>query len=210
MHPITRQTAVAVLVVVAGGLSGCAALFDTDSAPIDYYVLSAAPTSAAPVAASGPIFGIAPVRVPQYLSQKAIVTRTGENALALAANDQWAAPLSDTIAAVVSENLTTMIPSARVVELPVSSAVPIDYEIHVEVVTFERQPNAAVDLVARWSVFTEGGRQLLTMTRSAYRVPNVADDYADITAAMSTLLAELSRDIAATLRAAATPIHPTS
>lgn len=43
------------------------------------------------------------------------------------------------------------------------------------------------------------------MERSSYRATGVADDYASITGAMSALLAELSRDIAAALRLASRP-----
>lgn len=138
-------------------LSGCSGLFE--QTPLEFYTLSPQPAAIIPaVAADGPIFAIAPVRVPQYLSQRSIVTRTGPTQLELADNDVWAGPLSDTIASVLSENISTMIPSNRVVELPVSAAVPVDYEVRVEIVGFERQPDGAVDLIARWTVFSEGGQ----------------------------------------------------
>ena len=145
------------------------------------------------------------MRVPQYLSQRAIVTRNGPTELELAENHVWAGPLSDAIASVLGENISTMIPSDRVVELPVSAAVPVDYEVRVEIVRFERQPDGAVDLVARWSVFGEGGRRLIAVERSGYQARDVPSDYASITLAMSALLTELSRDIATALRSAAMP-----
>jgi uncharacterized protein len=184
-------------VLTATTLSGCAALFDRQSAPVNYYVLNAAPanyTTSSPGA--GPIFAVAPVRVPQYLSQKWIVTKTGETEINLAENDQWGAPLADDIGSVLSENLTAMIPSDRVVQLPVSASVPVDYEVRVEIVSFERQPEGSVDLVARWTVFGDGGRRLVTMSRSAFRIAEVPNDYPSVTRAMSSLLAELSREIA--------------
>lgn len=112
----------------------------------------------------------------------------------------WAAPLSNTISSVLGENISTMIPSDRVVELPVSAAVPVDYELRVEIVRFERQPDGGVDLVARWSVFSEGGERLVAVERLSYRVPDVSPDFRSITLAISALLGELSRDIADTLR----------
>jgi hypothetical protein len=54
-------------------------------------------------------------------------------------------------------------------------------------------------------VFSEGGQRLIAMERTSFRATDVAADYASITAAMSTLLAELSRDIAAALRSATLP-----
>jgi uncharacterized lipoprotein YmbA len=172
-----------------------------ESAPIRYYALSAAPAdSSTSWPRGGPAFAIASVRVPQYLSHKWIVTRNGETEISLAADDQWAAPLDDDIGRVLSENLTAMIPSDRVVQLPLSAAVPIDYEIRVEIASFERQPAGSVDLVARWTVFAEGGRRLVTMNRSAFSTPDVRNDYPSITRAMSTLLAELSQEIASSVQ----------
>jgi hypothetical protein len=49
-------------------------------------------------------------------------------------------------------------------------------------------------------VFGDGGRRLVTMSRSGFRAVDVANDYPSITKAMSSLLAELSREIASTLR----------
>jgi uncharacterized lipoprotein YmbA len=115
-------------------------------------------------------------------------------------NDQWSSPLSDDIASVLSENLLAMIPSDRAVQLPVSAAVPVDYEVRVEIAGFERQPDGSVVLVARWTVFGDGGRRLVTMTRSGLRADDVPNDYPAITKAMSALLAELSREIASTLQ----------
>lgn len=189
---------VGISVLGAIALSACSLL---ESAPVRYYALSATPpvdTTYSP--GMGPIFAVAPVRIPQYLSQRWLVTRTSETEINLAEDDQWGAPLADEIGGVLSENLTAMIPSERVVQLPVSAAVPVDYEIRVEIISFERQPDGGVDLVARWTVFGDGGRRLVTMNRSAFRSVNVANDYPSITRAMSSLVAELSRDIAATVQ----------
>jgi uncharacterized lipoprotein YmbA len=201
MKAIVRWAAICGLVLGGATLPGCAALFGGESAPVNYYVLSAASADrATPLPSGGPIFAVASVRVPQYLSQKWIVTKTGENEIDLAENDQWGSPLSDDIASVLGENLSAMIPSDRVVQLPVSASVPVDYEVRVEIVGFERRPDGSVVLVARWAVFGDGGRRLVAMTRSGFHEGDVPDDYASITKAMSSLLAELSREIASTLQ----------
>ncbi len=200
---VRLKTALALVPLLLGGCSG---LFG-EQPPLEFYTLSSTSglegrsvLSGPRTASSGPIFAVAAVRVPQYLSQRSIVVRSSPTQLDLADNDVWAAPLSDTISSVLSENISTMIPSDRVVELPVSAAVPVDYELRVEIVRFERQPDGGVDLVARWSVFSEGGERLIAVERSSYRVPEVSGDYRSITVAMSALLGELSRDIAGTLR----------
>ena len=64
----------------------------------------------------------------------------------------------------------------------------------------EQQADGTVDLVARWSVFGDGGRRLVTTNRSAFRTTSVSNDYPSITRAMSALLAELSREIASSVQ----------
>lgn len=207
MRTAKRRAAIAALLLAATPTAACVSFLDRPSAPINTYVLSASSREAMP-GGGGPIYAIAPVRVPEYLQQQSIVTRTGENEIELAANDQWGAPLADGIGSVLAESLTVAIPSERVVHQPISPALPIDYQLFVEIVRFERQPDGAVDLVARWSVFGAGGRPLLAMRRSSLRAPDVPNDYAAIAAAMSTLLGEFSRDIAAELRQLPTPALP--
>ena len=56
------------------------------------------------------------------------------------------APLADDIGRVLSENLTAMIPSDRVVQLPLSAAVPIDYEIQ-EIIKLSNRPTASSTLL---------------------------------------------------------------
>jgi uncharacterized lipoprotein YmbA len=202
MSPAGRAATSCAALLGAGLLYGCA-LFDRTSVPVNHYLLSAVSDDASPTtAAGGPVFAVAPVRVPDYLNQKPFVTKTGENEIKLADNDQWAAPLADQIADVLSENLTAMIPSKRVVQIPVSASVPVDYEIRVEIVSFERQPDGSIRLVARWSVLGDRGRQAVTVSRSAFRVGNVPDSYAATAAAMSSLLGELSREVSEKLRTA--------
>ena len=98
---------------------------------------------AGPASVRGPVLAVAPVQVPQYLSQKSIVTRTGANEVVLAPDDLWAGPLGDNITSVLAENLSSIIPGNKVVALPVSAGVPVDYEVRVEIVSFERSPTTA-------------------------------------------------------------------
>lgn len=200
---ISRCGPAATLALAAIMLSGCAALFTSDAPPPNYYVLRPAIVDAsAPASVGGPVLAIAPVQVPPYLSQKSIVTRSGANEVVLAPNDLWAGPLGDNITSVLAQDLSSIIPGNKVVVLPVSAGVPVDYEVRVEIVSFERADDGTLDLVARWMVFADGGRRLTALERTALRLADVPHDYPVIAAAMSRLLGELSRDIANTLPSA--------
>jgi uncharacterized protein len=58
---------------------------------------------------------VGPVTVPPYLDRPQIVTRTSRAKLTLADFEQWAGPLADTTARVLSEDLALLIPTERVV-----------------------------------------------------------------------------------------------
>ena len=148
--------------------------------------------------------GVGPVTVPPYLDRPQIVTRTSRAKLALADFDQWAAPLADTIARVLAENLSLLIPTERVVLHPWSRTIDPDYQVTVEVLQFERGPGGQVVLAARWSLLDRDGKELVLRTSRLSQAASGADYEATVTA-MGRTLEALAQDIATTLRSLAPP-----
>lgn len=197
---MTLPRSLALLAFIA--LGGCSGLLGGESVPTDYYLLSALPrTEQTAAVKDAPTVGVFPVRLPAYLDRTSMVTRTSANELDLAQFDAWGAPLSQNMTSVIAENLSILIPSERVFPAPVNIAIPINYEVAVDVVEFERDPAGTVRLAARWSLMSDGGRQVYALRRSGFEIGGVPMDYDAIAAAMSNLLGELSKDIAAEIRA---------
>lgn len=206
-------------------LGGCADILGLKggSAPVHYYVLSSASTPQAgqqDAAAKYSIgVGIPPIQVPEYLDGRMIVTRTTPNTVDLAELHNWAAPLSEHVTAVLADNLSTLIPTDAVLRLPFDRAIPIDYEVRVRLETFERDDDGDVKLLARWAVFDERTGEAAAVKTSRYQAPvavtdrgpaqaeersvRLTEEYEAIVAAMSRVLADLSREIAAEIRTAA-------
>lgn len=200
-----RPAALGLLLGISLPLGGCASFFSRDPVPIDYFVLTPVAAGGASGVVGGPVYAVGPIALPQYLTQSTIAIRPEDNEIAFAADKQWAGPLSSNIGSTLAENLSVMLPSDRVVVLPVGPAVPVDFQVSLDVVRFERQPDSHVMLLARWSTFGDGGRRLLGMYRSELRSPGSADDYPAIASAMSGLLGDLAREVATALQAARTP-----
>jgi len=221
LHCITLFALGCSLLVVGGcadilGLKG-------GSAPVNYYVLS--PVSGGRAGdAAGPAeynitVAVALVNVPEYLDNQMIVTRPTRNTVDLAELHNWAAPLSEHVTAVLAENLWILIPTDGVVRMPLSRAIPIDFEVRTRLEKFERDPSGDVVLLARWVVFDEKTREASAIKSAQFRVPVVVEDgppvegegiarvendvYEEIVAAMSQALDELSREIADSVRTAA-------
>src|SRR5215510_9581466 len=137
MHRLLRTRVLTLCVVALLMLSGCLG----STPPTQFYLVpSMTGGDTAPPASAGQrdlTLGVGPVTVPPYLDRSQIVTRTSRAKLALADFDQWAGPLSDTIARVLAEDLSLLIPTERVVLYPWSRAIDPDYQVTVEVLQFD-------------------------------------------------------------------------
>lgn len=183
-------------------LSACTGLGGPNP-PNHYYVLSAAagsPSTGPGPAQHGPRIGVAPVALPGYLDQPGITTRGGGNEVVRADYDRWAGPLGGEVARAVGENLSEMVPTDQLTVTSTGRSVPFDYLVEIEIVTFERDQGNAVQLIARWSLFSEDGNTLLTMRTSRFSRPATGTDYNSDVAAMSGALEDLCRDIASAIR----------
>jgi hypothetical protein len=181
-------------------VGGCA------SQPARFYLLSAMPNTemASPAAPSekGPTLAIGPVTIPRYLDRPQIVTRTSPYELRVAEFDRWAEALDLNLVRVLAENLTLQVPTARVVAFPWPRAIPIDYQIIVDVTHFLTQVGGESLLIADWILFKGEGQQVLMTGKSHVSASTAGQDYAAIVAAMSQTVASLSREIATAVKGA--------
>ena len=204
MHRLLRTRVLVPCGVALFVLSGCLG----STPPTQFYLVpSLTGGDTAPPASAGQrdlTLGVGPVTVPPYLDRPQIVTRTSRAKLALADFDQWAGPLADTIARVLSEDLSLLIPTERVVLHPWLRTIEPDYQVTVEVLQFDRGPGNQVVLVARWSLLDRDGKELVMRTARLSQAASGADYEATVTA-MGRALEVLAQDIATTLRSLAPP-----
>jgi uncharacterized lipoprotein YmbA len=197
MHPIMLAL-VAVTLGTAVLVGGCA------SQPSRFYLLSALanPEIASPGTSGqqSPTIGVGPVTLPRYVDRPQIVTRTSPYEIKLAEFDRWAEALDSNFTRVLAENLSILLPTARVVMSPWPRATPIDYQITVDVTHFLSQVGGDSLLIADWTLFKGEGQDALTSGRSRFSASPGGQDYAAMVAAMSQTVASLSREIATTIR----------
>jgi len=199
MHRLLRTRVLIPCGVALLVLSGCLG----STPPTQFYLVPSlsGPDTASPAAAGRRdlTLGVGPVAVPPYLDRPQIVTRTSRAKLVLADLDQWAAPLPDTIARVLAENLSLLIPTERVVLHPWPRTLDPDYQVTVEVLQFDRGPGGEVVLAARWSLLDRDGKELVLRTARLSQAAGGTDYEATVTA-MGRTLDALARDMAATLQ----------
>ena len=174
------------------------------SQPTKYYLLSSAgPVDGAASMQEDLVIGIGPIVMPEYLDRRQIVTRTRANELKVSTFHQWGEPLGQNFSRVVRENMSVMIPTDRIILLPVKrsirKALILDYQVTIGVSKFERDTNGEVVLNARWALLNND-KEELTLRRSVYKDMPKSSDYADLAASQSQLLIQLSREIAESIK----------
>jgi hypothetical protein len=198
MHHLCRPLLRTLLSVVMLVLSGCAT-----TPPTRFYVLPALTGTDTAALSSGVkpglTIGVGPVTLPPYLDRPQIVTRASRAKLALGEFDQWAAPLQDTFARVLAENLSLLLGTDRVLLHPWPRTTDVDYQVTVDVIRFDGGVDNDVVLAVRWSLMSVDGKEL-AMRKARFQAPANPRDYEATVTAMSRSLEELSRDIAATLQ----------
>ena len=208
-RPAEGRSRLAIVLTVGTLVTGCASLFG-ESPPITYYTLTPTSFSDGTRPADNRIIAVQTVRLPEYLNQKGIVTRTQDNELDVAANSQWAGALDDNVTKVIVADLSKLFGTTSIVAYPVSAALPVDRVVQVDISRFEAESGGNVELSAQWIIFGDGGRSYVQVNGGSYTASTGNGDYRSIAAAMSQALGDLSRDIATSLASASSRPKPSS
>ncbi len=169
-----------------------------------FYALSVMPnsTSDTPSEAtdSDITIGIGPIKIPDYLDRPQIVTRDNQNEITISEFDRWAGQLRNSVANVLSENLSTILSTDRVVLYPWRGSIPLDFQVEVEVIQFDGEPGGNVALVARWIVIKGKSKKVLTIKRSSITEAVSGKNYTAFVAAQSRSLLKLSQEMATAVK----------
>ncbi len=163
-------------------------------------VLAAGCASPASAASSDVSIAVGPVSVPAIVDRPEIVVTTSPNQVRLEEFNRWAAPLQNSIARVVAENLVALLGAPRVMLSSQSLSADADYRAAIEVQRFESAPGEAITLDAVWTVsrIKDGKSQT---GRTTVREVTQGNGYDALAAAHSRALARLSQSIADAVRA---------
>jgi uncharacterized lipoprotein YmbA len=180
-----------VILLLAGCASSPSARFYTLTPMGQQDSETSAQVTATPVSVN-----IAPVEIPDYLDRPQIATRDGRNELRLAEFDRWAGSLSENIAAVLAENLSTLLGSDRVSVYPRMHGEKADYSVTMRVLRLDCVPGDRVILKTHWAVFTGQERKVVATRLKTYTESLSDSRYETMVAAVSHTLEQVSREIA--------------
>lgn len=166
--------------------------------PAHFYTLASlreAPAEARPAPRPEFTLGIGPVTLPRYLDRPQIVSYASGNELRLEDAHRWAEPLEQNFTRTLTENLSFLLGTERIVQYPGRRGVTPDVQVQVEVIRFDARTDGTVTLHARWSVLDRTGATV-TASRSDLEQKAASGSYDALVAAHSEALARLSREIA--------------
>lgn len=144
--------------------------------------------------------GVGPVHLAEHLDRPQIVTEVSANQVGLTEFDRWAEPLKAAVSRVVEANLVTLLGSDQVVAYPWKRAVPVAYQVTIDLQELQIGTDGAGRLTARWQLLSGDGATLLAARRGSYREPADPRDPEAGVAALSRALGRLSGEIAGEIR----------
>ena len=195
---------------LAMALAGCVSLKRTPEAR--FFVLR--PLAEAPAAtdtsATAGLVGLLPVVLPGYLDRPQLVSWVAPGELRIDEYLRWAEPLDAGLLRTLAANLDVCLPGSRVIRSPWPSTARLRCRVRLELQRFGPQTSGEVRLEGRFALLpTDGERPLVARPVAFMRGPLAVspagvDPMAGVEA-MSDLLADLAREIAAAVGALPSP-----
>jgi hypothetical protein len=166
-----------------------------------YFILSpvaaSAPSGVAPASQPSTArlsIGLGPIKFPEYLKRPGVVTRAASNRLMVSDVKRWAEPLDKNFESTLTQNLSQMLGTQKIVPYPWYADSHIDYQVELWVSRFETSDNGGSQLSAVWVIDNAQGVELATGQSSQNAPVQASDD--GPSAALSQDLGEMSRQIA--------------
>lgn len=182
------------LAIVAA--SGCA----TTQQVTSYYTLMPDNSSSAATSDGSYLIEILPVEVPMQVDVAQMVVRAGNGELVPVDTRRWIAPLGNEIRNSLSWQLTHALGVRDIAGFGRNGNTPV-YRVNLRVQRFDSAPGAYAQIDALWSVRSGNADAPVAVCSSSARI-TVGSGYAALAQGHQQALAQISGDIAASIRAA--------
>jgi hypothetical protein len=191
-----KQMACVTMVVGVMMLTACGGR----SAPAKFYTLQ--PVEQSSTGKSLPLdvaLAVGPVAIPEAIDRAEIVIRDAGNKVSFSEYHRWAGPLEQSIAAVIAQNIATLLATERVTPFNRENIFQATHRVVININRYDSQPAKAFLIDATWSIKNLYGKKhnLLLIRNSIIREPLESAGYEELVAAQSKALGALSQEIAA-------------
>lgn len=186
------------LIALTAALVACGS-----SPPTRYFSLHAMDPAENIDEEGGTVIAFGPLRTPEYLVRKQMVTRGPGAEVKVHEYWRWAEPIDKAIHRTVALNLDSHLSGVTVVAYPYMRRYLFDYRVLGQIDRFDSDSSGRVVLQLQWTVLDNDEKALIAPRRVSYesRASDPGDPEA-IASAMNRALDEFSNDLTAQLRSA--------
>jgi hypothetical protein len=149
--------------------------------------------------ASGVVIAVGPIAIPESQDRPQIVTKNKDGTISFAQFDRWAEPLDAILAGILSDDLASLLPAASFHIFPCNYAIPVDYQVIVEIIKLDSELDKDMIFVGQWSIIDARTKKPLLIKRSMIVEPINPHDYFGLSKALGAVCSSLSKEVANSL-----------
>jgi len=139
---------------------------------------------------------VGPVEIPAAVDRTEIVTRDAGNEVSFSQYYRWAAPLRQSIASVIAQNIGTLLGTERVTPFTRENIFRPTHRVVININRYDSRLSKEFLIDATWSIKDLDGNKPLLIRNSIIREPLATSNYEGLVAAQSKALATLSEEMA--------------
>ena len=171
------------------------------SKPVEYYMLDASvgiDNNQTLKGDEGPMIGLGPIRLPEYLDRFQMVVAVSENKYKLIDGHRWAEKLDQNISLALFKTLPTQLGTDRMIRYPWPQRPGVDFQVKIDILELNIDQDGQSQLVAQWSIKSKD--ETILNKRSTFTAQASTTDIDKMVQAQSECLTKLGQEIVANLK----------
>ena len=176
---------------------GCA----KSSKPVEYYMLDASvgiETNQLVEKDEGPLIGLGPIRLPDYLDRFQMVVAVSENKYKFIDGYRWAEKLDQNISLALFKTLPSQLGTDRMIRYPWPQRPGVDFQVKIDILELNIDQNGQSQLIAQWSIKSKD--ETILNKRSSFTAQASTTDIDKMVQAQSECLTKLGQEIVSSLK----------
>ena len=176
---------------------GCA----KSSKPVEYYMLDASvgiDNNQTLKGDEGPMIGLGPIRLPEYLDRFQMVVAVSENKYKLIDGHRWAEKLDQNISLALFKTLPSQLGTDRMIRYPWPQRPGVDFQVKIDILELNIDQDGRSQLIAQWSIKSKD--KTILNKRSTFTAQASTTDIDKMVQAQSECLTKLGQEIVVNLR----------
>lgn len=171
------------------------------SKPVEYYMLDASvgiDNNQTLKGDEGPMIGLGPIRLPEYLDRFQMVVAVSENKYKLIDGHRWAEKLDQNISLALFKTLPSQLGTDRMIRYPWPQRPGVDFQVKIDILELNIDQDGQSQLVAQWSIKSKD--ETILNKRSTFTAQASTTDIDKMVQAQSECLTKFGQEIVTNLK----------